>query len=480
MVGFPGTISALHQQAGRAGRVREESLAVLLITPDPLDQFLAANPQYILEKPIENALINPDNLLILVEHMKCAAFELPFQLGDRFGSVTQNMVADIMDYLLEINLVHQTEDRFFWMSNIYPSGSVSLRTTSADIVFLHLDNSDLTFDKKPKMIGHVEKRSSLWMVHPDAVYLHEGKSFHVKELDLETNIAWMRPLETDYYTTPKIQSEVDVENIYQKHTSSLAKHYTGEVLVREQVVGFRRIQWYTNEVLEARELDLPATDLHTTAYWICFTEKLISSLKDSGSWSSGRIDYGADWKRQRLLARQRDGFRCQFCGEPEKDRSHDVHHKIPFKKFSSPDQANHLENLITLCPICHRKAETSVRIRTGLTGVGYALGNLAPLHLMCDRADLGIHTDPESKIAGSLPVVMIYEHIPAGIGLSQRLFETHEALIDHAVNLVSDCRCKNGCPSCIGPGTDEEIGGKVEALTILKLLTEHSLSSHEE
>ena len=135
--------------------------------------------------------------------------------------------------------------------------------------------------------------------------------------------------------------------------------------------------------------------------------------------------------------RLRDGYRCQVCGSPELGHAHDVHHKIPFRSFATRQEANQLSNLVTLCPTCHRHVETAVRIRSGLAGLSFVLGNLAPLFLMCDSRDLGIHSDPQSPLADGQPAVIIYEQVPAGIGFSQRLFEVHDELMLRTSELVS-------------------------------------------
>jgi len=138
--------------------------------------------------------------------------------------------------------------------------------------------------------------------------------------------------------------------------------------------------------------------------------------------------------------------------------------------FVSAAEANRLDNLVTLCNRCHRKAEQNVRIRSGLAGLGFALGNLAPLFLMCDSRDLGVHADPGWKPANGLPSVVLYDLVPAGIGFSQRLFEIHDELILRALELVGACGCEDGCPSCVGPGGENGIGGKAETLAILREL----------
>jgi DEAD/DEAH box helicase domain-containing protein len=162
----------------------------------------------------------------------------------------------------------------------------------------------------------------------------------------------------------------------------------------------------------------------------------------------------------------------------ETDRQHDVHHKVPFRAFRAadgspdPSQANRLENLVTLCPSCHHKAEQNVRMRSGLSGLAYVLGNLAPLFLMCDTGDLGTHVEPTENSVFGQPSIVLYDAIPAGIGFSQKLFEMHDDLMARALELVGECPCTDGCPSCVGPGGENGYGGKQEALEILKELTD--------
>ncbi|HNK64415.1 MAG TPA: DUF1998 domain-containing protein, partial [Anaerolineales bacterium] len=176
--------------------------------------------------------------------------------------------------------------------------------------------------------------------------------------------------------------------------------------------------------------------------------------------------------------RKRDQFKCQVCGAAESGREHDVHHKTPFRAFMHGNmqgqearaQANRLENLVTLCHSCHRKVEQNVRIRSGLTGLGFVLGNLAPLFLMCDAGDLGIFSEPAWAAVNGQPSIVLYDLVPAGIGFSEKLFELHDELIRRAYELVSACGCDDGCPSCVGPGGENGYGGKAETLAILKEL----------
>ena len=464
LVGYPGSIAATWQQAGRAGRGNTSALAVLVATPDPLDQFLAAHPDYFFGRFPEQALVNPDNLLILLAHIRCAAFELPFLPEESFGNLNPSQLQEFLNYLVDEGTLHLSQDRFYWMADQYPAQQVSLRSASTENILLQVDNNS------PSVIGTLDRMSALWLVHPNAIYLHEGQPFFVEALDLDENVAHLIATETDYYTEHRSETTVQLVDIFNQQPVPGGQIYYGEINVTRQIIGYRQVHWHTHQQLGLGELDLPITELQTSAYWLALNEETIEILRQQGLWSGDPNQYGPGWARQRDRARERDGYRCQVCGIPEQGRAHDVHHKIPFRKFTSAEIANQLDNLVTLCPSCHHRVETAVRIRSGLAGLGFVLGHLAPLFLMCDTRDLGIHTDPQSPITAKQPVVVIYDQAPGGIGLSQRLFEIHPDLVGSARELVAGCGCSDGCPSCVGPGGENGMGSKRETLAILDAL----------
>ena len=476
LVGYPGTVAATWQQAGRAGRGQETSLAVLVATADPLDQFLASHPDYLFERSPESALINPDNLLILLEHLRCAAFELPFQRGDGFGSLPPDQLAEFLDFLSQSGDVHASGERFFWMADRYPAQAVSLRSASSDTIQLQVWGPETEGGAAgPTVIGQVDRVSATWLVHPQAIYLHEGRSFYVEELDLEHKAAKLVPNFGDFYTLPHQETTVAlIEQFDQAPVAGGIKAH-GEIQVTTQLVGFRKVRWYTHENLGSGTLEMPPSELLTTGYWLGLAPETVERLAGQGLWSNAPNQYGPNWSAQRDLARQRDEYRCRVCAAPENGRRHHVHHLTPFRAFTSYLQANQLANLITVCPSCHRRVEINVRVRSGLAGLAFTLGHLAPLFLMCDSADLGVHSDPQSALVDGQPAVVIYDHIPAGIGFSQRLFEIHDELVQRAYELVASCKCSDGCPSCVGPGGENGSGGKQEALAILSELCNSGL-----
>ncbi len=466
LAGYPGTIAGTWQQAGRAGRQNETSLAVLVTSAGPLDQFLAHHPHYFFDRSPEQALINPDNLLILWQHLRCAAFELPFQIGQNFGRVEAEQVTELLQVLHAGGDLHQSGSKYFWMADRYPAEAISLRSASPDKIRLQVNEAG----EDGVTIGEVDLVSAPWMVHPQAIYLHEGQTYRVEALDFDQQVARLRPTGIDYYTEPR--SETSVELVAQLNQAPIqgGSKTHGEIMVTTQVIGYRMVQWFTHERLGDGPVDLPPSELHTTGYWLALAPETVVRLRDQGLWSNDPNDYGPNWPRQRDRARARDGYRCQMCGVSERGRAHDVHHKIPFRAFDSYQQANQLTNLITLCRPCHRRAETAVRMRSGLAGLSFVLGHLAPLFLMCDVNDVAVHADPKSPLAAGQPAVVIYDLTPGGIGFSERLFELHDTLVTHAYELVTACGCEDGCPSCVGPAGEDGRGGKRETEALLEAL----------
>ena len=466
MAGYPGTISGTWQQAGRAGRGADESLAVLITSSTPLDQYLAAHPEYFFSGSPESALINPDNLLILLDHIRCASFEQPFTPGEGFGLIPGETVAEFLDYLAGAGTLMESAGRFFYTGEGSPSATISLRTASSKRVLLTLAAGE----EAGRTIGEVDGESAPWMVHPGAVYLHQAESFLVENLDLEEGIARIVPLESDYYTEAKRETEITLIELAEESVTPALARAHGDVLVTSQVTGFRKIQWGTGQRLADEPLDMPPSELETAGYWFTLSVGTVEALRESGAWGSDPNSYGSGWPRIRDAARARDAFTCQVCGAVEDGRQHDVHHKVPFRSFETTEQANRLANLVTLCPGCHRKAEAAVRVRSGLAGLSHLVGNLAPLFLMCDPGDIMTHADPKSPLGDGRPTVIVYERVSAGIGFAPKLFEVHDDLLRAAYEQVLECPCADGCPSCVGPGGELGTGGKVETRAILDLI----------
>ena len=359
-------------------------------------------------------------------------------------------------------VLNEAGDKYFWTDSAYPASSLSLRSSDSRSISLHLDNG-----ASSKTIGEVDYSSALWTVHPQAVYLHEGITYFVKNLDLEKSEAHLEEIDEDYFTDPVKKLTISKISERENQDQAGTQTFFGEIQVTTEITGFKKVLWSTREVLSVEPLVLPSTTLRTTAYWMALKDETVESLKESMLWNNDANNYGKKWDQIRTAVRQRDQFRCQVCGLPESGKAHHVHHKAPLRSFLSLEEANRFENLITLCPICHQLAEANVKIRSGLAGLGYALGQIAPLFLMCDTTDIGTLTDPVCTIADGKPTVIVYDQVNAGIGLSKKCFDLHQNIMLSLQDLISNCSCLEGCPSCVGPGGENGTGGKLETLAIL-------------
>jgi len=262
MAGYPGTIASTWQRAGRAGRRTGQSAAVMVSSSAPIDQFVVRHPSYFFDASPEHALVNPDNLHILVDHVKCAAFELPFTTDESYGQVN---VQEVLGVLQESGLVHRSgaEDeagQWHWTSESYPANAVSLRSISSDN-FVITDHTS-----GAKVIGETDFTSALSTLHPKAIYMVEGKIFQVEELDFVGRKAHVKEVDCDYYTTAITYTKVTILDRFATDAPSVALH--GEVHVVSRVVGFKKIKFHTNENVGSGELDLPEQQMHTTSYWL--------------------------------------------------------------------------------------------------------------------------------------------------------------------------------------------------------------------
>src|SRR5579863_6781414 len=414
MAGYPGTIAATWQRAGRAGRRSGSSCAVMVASSSPLDQFMVRHPDYFFGNTPEHAFIQPDNLEILINHMKCAAFELPIAPQERFGEVN---VPDLCARLAEAGYLHRAGENYHWTNEAYPADTVSLRSVTSDN-FVIIDITGA-----PQVIGEVDFPSALTTVHEKAIYLHGGQQYHVEHLDFKERKAYVKQVNVDYYTDAIRYTQVRVLEIAETArsasqqdtgaTSHARSH--GDVLVRSQVVGFKKIKFFTNENIGAGQLELPENEMHTTSYWITLERALLESL--------------------------------------------------PY---------------------------TISERQSGMFGMLYALASVATLLLMCDGRDLGtaVGERPPAPGEGSAeftptrmeeavgaqakeffePNLYLFDAYPGGIGFSEPLFRVHDLLIGKTRELIRECPCDDGCPSCVGPAGDLALHAKEAALAILDRL----------
>jgi DEAD/DEAH box helicase domain-containing protein len=275
--GYPGSVAALWQRFGRAGRRREGSLALLVTSSAPLDQYCARDPEALVGAPVEHARIDPDNVEILVQHLKCAAFELPFEEGEAFGSVPCEDTTEALDFLAKHELLHPVPGRegrrvYHWAADAYPANHVSLRSVGWDnFVVIDLD-THLT-------IAEMDFRSTHTMLHEQAIYQHEGEQYQVERLDFENHKAYVRKVEPDYFTTAMTYTRVEVLEVEQQvECPQVAIAGLGEVSVVEKVVGYKKIKFHTHENVGYGDVRLPEMQMHTTAFWWMVPEAVVESL----------------------------------------------------------------------------------------------------------------------------------------------------------------------------------------------------------
>ena len=469
LTGYPGSIASTWQQAGRAGRRDDVSAVVMVASGNAIDQYICRHPRYLFGQSPEYALLNADNLRIMVKHLLCAAFELPFAQGEPFGAF--GPADELLQLLAQEGTVYEAGQQYHWLGEGVPASRVSLRTSGDDTVVIQ----DVS-DGRPDVIGELDLESVPLLAYEGAVYTHQARTYLVECLDWEGRIANVRPVEVDYYTRASIGSTI-------RHLAPAAGvaagdllHAHGEVLVVTKATGYRKIKRYSHETLGFGDIDLPEMELDTTGYWLVFGEALAERLVAAGILLLPN-DYGPNWQAQRQKALARDGYRCRTCGATAAlGQGLHVHHVRPFREYGYVPgrnrhylQANHVDNLVTLCPSCHRRAEEGQRTRSALGGLSYALANLAPLFLMCDPGDIQVSAEVRNPLTKA-PTVVVYERVPAGVGFSERLFELRNELLHGALELVAGCSCRDGCPACVGPPGEIGPDTKVVTQQLLEML----------
>ncbi|MFI8576898.1 DEAD/DEAH box helicase [Rossellomorea aquimaris] len=277
MTGYPGTIASAWQQAGRAGRRHGESLVIMVASSSPLDQFIIEHPDYFFEQTPETARINPDNLIILIDHIKCAAYELPFKEGEQFG---RHDIDDILEFLVEERVVHKNGEKWYWMNDVFPAHNISLRSASQENVII-IDQTDIS---AVKVIGEMDRFSAMTLLHDEAIYLHQGVQFQVEELDWEEKKAYVREVDVDYFTDANLAVQLRVLETDKIRTGERYDVAYGDVTVQAMATIFKKIKFDTHENIGSGPIHLPEEELHTSSSWI--------SLKDAASFSQERLEEG--------------------------------------------------------------------------------------------------------------------------------------------------------------------------------------------
>jgi DEAD/DEAH box helicase domain-containing protein len=431
--GYPGTIASTWQQAGRAGRRQGESAVIMVGRSDPLDQFLMQNPSYFFEATPEHARINPENLSILLSHLKCACFEIPMELGEGFGKAS---IGELLEYLAENGVLYQAGGQFHWSDQTYPADGISLRSASPEnFVVMNIDDED-------RVIAEVDWHSAPSTVYEDAIYLVEGRSFHVKRLDYDQRRVYVRPVDVDYYTDAITDTSVDILDGFQKEAGP-GDHFSyehGEVHVAWRVSGFKKIKFDSRENVGFGEVNLPDHEMHTTSFWVTFKAAFLDSLPyrkaDLIDGLSGLAYVLQHVAPLYLMCDVRDLDRCvgdRAAAYVELGQSR-VDGRIPIAARPEEEELNQ-ESWMRL-----GSSDEEPRPRGG------------HLRLVCE-ADTPFE-----------PTLFLYDNFPGGIGFSPQIFDIFPKLLEHAEHLLSECQCEEGCPSCVGP--PNEVGARAKAIAL--------------
>ena len=379
LAGYPGSVAGTWQQFGRAGRRQGTSVSVLVASGAPVDQYVIHHPEFLLDNAPEEARLDPDNLHVLLAHLRAATFELPFERGEVFGPTPAD---DLLAFLGEEGHVRQAADgRWYWSSENFPASEISLRTAAPENVVI-ID----TTPNRPRVLGEVDLFSAQVLVHERAIYIHESVQYYVDRLEWHERKAYVHKIDVDHYTYANRAVTLKPLEVFAEAPATGGTRKHGEVMVASLVTLFKKLKFVTDENVGWGPIDLPELELQTTAYWLT-------------------ADRARDhWRRDDL----------------------DI----------------------------------------ALLGAGRAIQTIAAVLLMVDPRDLGLVTQVRSPHAEE-PTIYLYEAVPGGIGLSERLWERHDELLAGAADLIAACSCDAGCPACTGPRLEPNVDAKALALRLL-------------
>jgi len=414
--GYPGTIAGTWQRLGRAGRRNRPALGVLVGTSEPLDQFIVRNPEFFLGASPEHARVAPDQLLILMDHVRCAAFELPFRDGETFGG--EDLCA-LLSYLEEQGVVHREGVQWHWMADSYPANAVSLRSV-AEGNFVVID----TTDGKQEVIAEVDYSSAPMTIYEGAIYMVQASPWQVERLDWEGRKAFVTKTKADYYTDAVDYTKLKILDRFDEVREGAGACANGEVHLVRRIPGYKKIRYYTHENIGYGNINLPDQEMHTTAVW----------------WQADpRALLAAFPNRWQAL----DGFL---------GAAYAMHYVAALLTMSERQDLGRAVG----------DSDSTWSATVGIDGRGAA------------RSFDGQPVDVECGVKDFRPTVYLYDNYPGGVGLSAPLFDLRQQVVERARSLVADCDCRHGCPACVGPilASEEERGysPKRAALTVLDLL----------
>jgi DEAD/DEAH box helicase domain-containing protein len=403
LCGWPGTIASAWQQGGRAGRKQQTSVMVIIANSSPLDQYLMQHPEYFLGASPEQGILNPDNIAILAGHIKCAVNEIPMREDELFGGVPRQA---ILDYFAEQRIVRKSgpvgHALYHWSSESYPAEEISLRNSVAQNFIVHnkSDNS--------RVLAEVDFDSAQELLHPQAIYIHQTRTYYVDELDWEGRKAYVREVKADYYTDGVSKSDLFVMHVDETENLAVAEPQSapqsdapppfrpllsrnfGDVRVDITVPKFKKVKLETHESIGYGDIKLPQYELHTQAAWWTFRA-------DAKEWMDRQgLDLGA-----------------------------------------------------------------------GLKGLAWLVGNVAAFYVMSDPRDLRALAMVRSTF-DEQPAFYLYDRVAGGVGLARRAYGLDRQIFRAALELASGCHCKEGCPSCVGPSLEIGDNARASAVALLR------------
>ncbi len=404
LASYPGSIASTWQRLGRAGRRSGTSIGVLVASSQPVDQYIVQHPEYFSGRSPEMGRINPDNLTLLVDHVKCAAFELPFTAGESFGGED---LEEILKFLADNQILFQKGDRWFWTAEGYPADAVSLTRVTSDN-FVVVDRTE-----GERVIAEVDFSSALETLHPKAIYILEGEQFVVEELDYENRKAYLRKSDADYFTDAISYTKIATLDVTDETRHENHRLAYGDVHVFSQVVGFKKLKFYTMENVGAGDLMLPQQEMHTTAFWLTIPEETFS-----------RFDWTAE------------------------------------DKIEAVGGIAHLMRSIAPVLLMCDSRDLGVALEDNLTQT--------PLPLSVRRKG----PEGELLLAGRRfePTLFLFDRYPGGVGFSEQLYNQARELLEKLLEVITHCPCPRGCPSCVGPAVGDGSRPKELAKFILETL----------
>lgn len=390
--GYPGSIAAAWQRFGRAGRRRQTSVGVMVASSDPLDQYIVRHPEFFGDAPPEHARIAPDQPVIVLDHIRCAAFELPFTAGEAFGPVDPTVYLQL---LAEDGVVHEEGGRFEWIADAYPAQAVSLRSV-ADGNFVVVDRTD----GRQTIIAEVDFSSVPLMLYEGAIHMVQSVPYQVERLDWEGRKAYVTRTHVDYYTDAIDYTRLKVLESFDGVGSGDGSCQHGEVHVVRRVAGYKKIRFHTHENIGYGPVTLPDQEMHTTSAWWQLPQPVLDALFQSRqSALDGFLGAAYALHVVARIAVMADGSDLQ-------------------KAVGSGDGA--------WSAFADRSGRGQVRATDG--------GSL-----------------PIERVGSFAPTLYLYDNYPGGVGLSEPLWQRQAELTKRAKDLIDGCRCPAGCPSCVGP-----------------------------